>query len=54
MERFFLILEDETTVTLLDQVYANDADEAQNHFDSQGWVIGNVTSEYEWNEELDH
>ena len=51
MERYFLKDENETSVTILDQVFANSPEEAQRHFDSKSWVIGTVISETDWIEE---
>jgi len=53
MERYFLIDEDDTKVIILDQIYAVSYEEAQEHFDCKGWVIGDVLSETDWNNELD-
>jgi len=52
MERYYLLDETEDTVTILDQTYANSYEEAQYHFDCEGWVIGFVISESDWNDEL--
>lgn len=49
MERYFLLDETENTVTILDQIYASSIEEAQEHFDCKGWVIGEVISETGWN-----
>ena len=49
MERYFLLDETENTVTILDQIYANSIEEAQEHF-CKGWVLGEVISEIDWNE----
>ena len=52
MERYFLIDENDTSITILDQIYANSYEEAQEHFDCKGWVIGEIKSEFDWNQEL--
>jgi hypothetical protein len=53
MERYFLLDETENTVTILDQIYSNSIEEAQEHFNCKGWVIGEVISETDWNNELE-
>ena len=52
MERYFLIDENDTTTTILAAIYAVSYEEAQEHFDCNGWVIGEVKSEFDWNQEL--
>jgi hypothetical protein len=47
MERYFLIDEDDTTFTILDSIFATSYEEAQEHFDCKGWVIGKVKSEFD-------
>ena len=52
MERYFLIDEDDIKITILSQCFANSYEEAQREFDSEGWVIGEVKSEFDWNQEI--
>jgi len=42
MERYFLYEEDDVKIVIFAQCYAHSYGEAQNHFDSEGWMIGNL------------
>jgi hypothetical protein len=53
MERYFLYEEDDLKIVILDQCYAHSYEQAQYHFDSKGWMIGNLISEADWCSECD-
>jgi hypothetical protein len=52
MERYFLIQETDTTITIVSQCFANSYDHAHFKFSNEGEVIGEIISEHDWNEQL--
>ena len=52
MERYFLIDENSKAITILDQIFAISYEKAEEHFDCKGWAVGEVKSEFDWNQEL--
>lgn len=52
MERYFLREENDTHVIVHAQCIASSYDEAQSYFDSDGWMVGDVISESDWNAEI--
>ena len=52
MERYFLREENDTHFIIHAQCFASSYGEAQSSFDSEGWVIGDVVSESDWNAEI--
>ena len=52
MERYFLIEENDTTVLIISQCFANSYDHAHFKFTNEGLITGEIISEHDWNEQL--
>ena len=52
MERYFLIEENDTTITIVSQCFANSYDHAHFKFSDEKEITGKIISEHDWNEEL--
>jgi len=52
MERYFLIQETDTTITIVSQCFANSYDHAHFKFSDKSPIIGEILSEHDWKEQL--